>query len=94
MNVAFRRFAGWLLAFLLGSIAGSCSSASKAAASGSEDNSEETSVPGTSGRQDGRTDGVDEKQIPEVKKPDKVTEPGRIKLMYGVPVTDFRKIEE
>ncbi len=94
MNVAFRRFAGWLLAFLLGSIAGSCSSASKTAVSTAGDSKEETSAPASSGRQDGKSGGADEKQIPAVKNPESVTDPGRIKLMYGVPVTGFRKIEE
>lgn len=92
MKAAFRRLSGWALALLLASIAGSCSSASKAAASSSGDNSEDTSVPVSPGRKDGKSDG--EKQLPEVRKPDKNTDPGRIRLMYGVPVTDFRKIEE
>lgn len=94
MKAAFRHLSGWALALLLASIAGSCSSASKAAASSSGDNSEDTSAPVSSERQDGRGDGADEKQLPEVRKPDKNTDPGRIRLMYGVPVTDFRKIEE
>ena len=94
MKAAFRRLSGWALALMLTSIAGSCSSASKAAASSSGDNSEDTSVPVSPGRKDGRGEGADEKQLPEVRKPDKNTDPGRIRLMYGVPVTDFRKIEK
>ena len=94
MKAAFRRLSGWALALLLASIAGSCSSASKAAASSSGDNSEDTSVPVSPGRKDGKSDGDGEKQLPEARKPDKNTDPGRIRLMYGVPVTDFRKIEE